>query len=109
VVVATSEKALRQGEKAQAIADRAQSLKRLTEADGWETLATVVKSQEEKLTRAYARAYLSGALVDQRQADFDRGYLAGMKFLLRNPEQAESAFNDAVRRLERLIAAEEGG
>lgn len=36
---------------------------------------------------AHVKAMMAGTDFDQRQVDFDRGYFAGMKYLLDTPER----------------------
>lgn len=94
-------------DRAQNFAGQHQALDKLKDSDAWFVLSSIASKARETLVRQYAQALLSGSEVDQRQLDYDRGLLDGMKFLLERPERIESRFNDAVDKLQKLIDRQE--
>lgn len=57
----------------------------------------------QKVMETHTRALLKGAVLDQRQLDYDRGYWDGIIQLLEAPHRAEEAFQQTIERIEKLI------
>jgi len=89
-------------EEIRVLGDRAQSLSKLVDHPAWKTLREEldrVKAQYEgRLARKLTSGGISASPLDQREVDYQRGFFSGAEWILRNPEQAESSFAQALER-----------
>lgn len=82
------------------LADRAQGLSELRESRAWEELRAVAKERMEKTFERIARDLMSGKELDPVQIARQRGFFAGMKFLLDSPELSQKKLDAALTRLD---------
>jgi hypothetical protein len=83
---------------AKTLGDRAQELRVLKNQPGWRVLVELFKEHRDSEERRLARQLLrAGAEISQRDVDFTRGFLAGAKWLLDNPDRIQRDFDTAVR------------
>lgn len=85
------------------LGDRAMRLHKLSEHEGWDELRRAFEVRKEKWTRNLAqRLLLKDSTIDQREIDWQNGFLAGCKWLLDNPDMAEETLEKALRQVERM-------
>ena len=67
----------------------------------WPVLKTLFENKREKYEQHITKRVMAG---DGLPDDFDykRGFFAGAAFILAHPENAESVFNNALAKAERL-------
>ena len=80
------------------LGDRAQALAKLRDMPEWQALRNEVDVWRDRKTKALASRLLSTGIVDQRDIDFQRGFLKGMEWLLDSPELTEKALIQAIER-----------
>ena len=80
------------------LGDRAQALAKLRDMPEWAALRNEVDVWRDRKTKALASRLLSTGIVDQRDIDFQRGFLKGMEWLLDSPELTEKALIQAIER-----------
>ena len=87
------------------LGDRAQQLSKLTEHPSWATLkeelGRVREMYQTKLSRKLTTGGINAPPLDQREIDYQRGFFAGAKWILDNPDLAESTLQTALDRRER--------
>lgn len=87
------------------VGDRARELDKLKEHPSWETLRNEFELLRQAYTTKLARQLLKGGLkaeaLNQRELDYQRGFLAGAEWILELPEFAVNALEAALRRMER--------
>lgn len=90
-------------EEIKLLGDRAQSLSKLVDHPSWQTLRDELSRVKEAYMGRLARKLLAGGIsatpVDQRELDYQRGFFSGAEWILKNPEQAESSFAQALERM----------
>lgn len=90
--------------KVQEIAERAQALGELKKHPSWRVLRDVFDKRRhqyfESLARQLMRGSIDAPVVPQRELDYQRGFWAGAKWILDNPEMAETSLEHALRRAE---------
>lgn len=81
--------------------NRAKALHELSEHRGWQELKEIYDDTLRKWQRHVATDFLrNGAEVDQREIDYQRGYMDAWQTILAQPDQAEKRFEKALRRRE---------
>jgi len=85
------------------LAERAAKLGELKRHPSWAVLKEILEAKKERRFAHFARELMAGREpVDQRKLDFERGFWAGITYILANPEHAEREFEKAVEKAERL-------
>lgn len=75
----------------------------LTKHPAWEVLNKTAKERMEMSFRVLATSLMTkGAKIDQGQIDYERGFFAGMKHLLRKPELAAADIAKALAEREEV-------
>jgi hypothetical protein len=92
------------------IGERTVQLSNLKKQPEWKTLREIMEGKRERYFAQLARELVHGrGEIDQRKLDFQRGFWAGVFYLLANPEAAEREFEKAAEKAERLKeTADEG-
>lgn len=87
------------------VGDRARELEKLQDHPSWDTLKNefelLRKAYTTKLARQLLRGGLKAEALNQRELDYQRGFLAGAEWILELPEFAIDALDKALRRMER--------
>lgn len=90
--------------KVQQIAEKAQMLGELKKHPGWSLLREIFNKKQKTYFESLARKIMSGSIdaptLDQRELDYQRGFWAGARWILDNPEQAERSLETALKRVQ---------
>jgi hypothetical protein len=74
------------------------ALAALSQHPSWPTLEDAVNEKEEKLrARLLATAFGSPLPINQREVDYMRGYIHGMRWFLAVPENAEARLENYLQ------------
>lgn len=92
---------LRQEIKAQG--DLARELAKLKDHPSWDILRGEYEKKRDGYFNRLSLRLMSGgaraATVDQREIDYQRGFWAGAKWVIDNPDLAETALADALKKV----------
>lgn len=69
----------------------------LKEHAGWRRLYKKIVGKEDKLLASLTRRLMAGEVVSQREIDWYRGFFAGAKTVLEQPEKADANLESAAR------------
>lgn len=88
----------------QQIAEQAQTLSELKKHPSWRLLRQIFERKQTKYFDALASRLMRGGIdsppLDQRELDYQRGFWAGARWILDNPEQAERSLELALKRVQ---------
>ena len=91
-------------ERIRALGDVARELEKLEGHPGWEALKSEFSEMESTYQRSLARKLLAGGIsappVNQREIDYQRGFFAAVRAILRAPDSAKAALEKALEREE---------
>jgi hypothetical protein len=89
-------------ERIRALGDAARELEKLEGHPGWEALKSEFGRMESSYSQSLARKLVSGGIsakpVDQREIDYQRGFFAAVRAILRAPDNAKAALEKALER-----------
>lgn len=78
-------------------AEIARGLGSLTEHEGWQYLYELTQAAEKRFLSRLAKRLFSGVVVDQREIDFQRGYIRGALDTIQRPAEAIADLEKAAR------------
>lgn len=79
--------------------NRAKALHELKEHRGWQELHDVYSDVFKRWQRHVATDLLrNGAEINQREIDYQRGFMDAWQTILAQPDRAEKRFEEALRR-----------
>ena len=92
-----------QRRKAGELGTLAGELHKLTEMPEWQTLREVFAEQRAQAEARMAREMFAGGIdkppLEQRAVDYRRGFLRGVQAVLDAPADADTAFRNAMERI----------
>lgn len=91
-----------EADKIRVLGDRARELSKLQEHPSWPILKTELERVRDlyvgRLARTFATGGISALPLNQREIDYQRGFFRGAKWILDNPDMAESTLMKALER-----------
>lgn len=83
------------------IADRAEKLGELKRHPGWELLTSIFEKKKDAYFK-YVTANLMQTGNVPEDFEYRRGFFAGATYILSHPENAETTFETALKKADRL-------
>ena len=86
----------------QSVGERAQKLGELKRHPNWSVLSDIVEGRYQKYYHSWLRQLMQGRALDQREIDYKTGFVDGARWIVKNVENAEDQFDNALRKARRL-------